>query len=273
MAFRRRRRARRRAVYRRLRSGSRRKVQRERAPLAGNRGHRDVAVLQTRELATQEQPEPGPLQMLGLRSDHPTETSEERVHAFRGNAEAGIGYRYPGDAGPCPYLACDRTAGRRVFDRVAEQVRDDRPGPVRVDVDSHAPLRQIELELVHGIDQGSDVCGRGPGDFPQVRLDEPQCQGAVLESGGFDHLFDQLVHLGDFGGHHDRGLATSLVEVSKQPTFEHRDVTADHRHRPAQLVRGKVQELGLVALDGGHPLGHPRALEPCRYGGCVRPEL
>ena len=123
------------------------------------------------------------------------------------------------------------------------------------------------------IEQRRHAGGRFSGCVAEVRFDEAEGQAAVLEAGRLDHLLDQLIHLGDLGGHHDRRLATALVEVPEQPALEHGDVAADHRHRSTKLVRREVEELRLVALDRGHALGDTCALEPGRDGRCVRLEL
>src|SRR5229473_2967039 len=124
--------------------------------------------MQARELPAQVQPQARTGQVVRFRRRHATEPGEEDRHVLFRDAKSVVSHADPCDAAPARELDLDRAAGRRIFDRVADQVGDDGLDPLTVDAYLDWALGALELDLVLVLDQRPGRIDRGADDAAEV---------------------------------------------------------------------------------------------------------
>src|SRR4051812_14860261 len=92
------------------------------------------------------QAEPHARQAAFCRVGGPAERLEDRLQAARWQADAAVCHLDQGPALAADHRETDLAAGRRVLDRVAQQIRDHLLQPIDVDAGVHLVIREIEDE-------------------------------------------------------------------------------------------------------------------------------
>ena len=98
--------------------------------------------------------------------------------------------------------------------------------------------------------QHPDAIDGGVRELDDVRAVALQGQAALLKARRLNHLLDHPVDLVRLGDEKRKHRSRFWRQVTQRTRFEHCQVALDHSHRPAQLVRGDVQEVGLGSLEG-----------------------
>ena len=91
------------------------------------------------------------------------------------------------------------------------------------------------------------------GHVAELEAVPDQVEAFVLEARRLQHLLDQQIHLGQLGLQ-DAGDRRDLLGRDRA-VLEHRVIAAKHGQRAPELVRRKVQELGLRPLELDHAVG------------------
>src|SRR5262249_43854616 len=103
-----------------------REHEREPAAPALSRFDEDVSAVVAGDLAGQEKPEAGPVDVRVRRRDDPAEPGEQAPHLRLGNAEATVLDADEGAPALLSHQAAHNTAFRHVLDRVVQEIREHR---------------------------------------------------------------------------------------------------------------------------------------------------
>ena len=196
--------------------------------------------------ATMARPRPGPLPLVGVigvvvatpRRIRAVERLEDVRGLVGGESRSSVAHLHLGPAVVLTHANRDGRSGRRVGQRVREQVGHDLAQPVVVARDGER-LRHVELDRARRID-GSGVVHGVAGDAHQIHR-VVRDRTALSRPGQEQQILDEHAHplalLLD-PAHRQRGVG----RVVRRPAAEQLRVAADRRERRAQLVRRVGEE-------------------------------
>src|ERR1700676_858287 len=124
----------------------------------------DLASVKARQLPAKVQAQTGTGQVISLRRRYPAESREQDRQVLPGDAHPMILDADPRDAPPVDDVDLDRAALRRILDRVADEVGDDRLDTLTVNPDMDRSLGALDPNLVLAVEHRPRRIDRGLDD-------------------------------------------------------------------------------------------------------------